>query len=117
MERKVMFFEVGQRLKKSAKTNPLKLPYRLPFMSLLKEQIEQTAPTKQVFDFSSKTAYNIMFRAGFHYPHLCRLSRITNLFEQGMSVNQVKDWTGLSVSALNFYCGKVTVDRIGDKLT
>lgn len=112
-----LYFEVGQRLKHGNKTPPLKLPLDKPFMNLLKEQIDVTIKETRVFPFCPKTAYNIMYRAGFHYPHLCRLSRITNLFEQGWTITQVKNWTGLSLAALNFYVGRVDTEHMGDKLT
>jgi integrase len=115
--RTAIFFDVGKRLKHSETTPPLKLPLKAPYMNLLKERILATAKDERLFTFSAKTAYNIMYRAGFHYPHLCRLSRITNLFEQGWTVTQVRSWTGLSLSALNYYLGTVDTARMGDKLT
>jgi integrase len=116
IRRTALYFEVGERLKHSAKTPPLKMPLNKPFMNLLKEQIEATAPGAKVFPFSDRTAYNIMRRAGFHYPHLLRLTRITDLFQQHFTIAQVKSWTGLSLRALNFYVGTVDIEHMGDKL-
>jgi integrase len=115
--RTAIFFDVGKRLKHSETTPALKLPLKAPYMGLLKDRIQETPKGQKLFPFSSKTCYNIMYRAGFHYPHLCRLSRITNLFEQGWTVTQVRSWTGLSLSALNYYLGTVDTAKMGDKLS
>lgn len=115
--RTALYFDVGDRLKGSERTDPLKLPLSKPFMSLLKDQIDATAPRERVFPFKTRTAYNIMDRSGLHYPHLLRLTRITDLFQQHFTIAEVKSWTGLSLRALNFYVGKVDIERMGDRLT
>jgi hypothetical protein len=101
--------------KKTVTLPPLKLPYSAPYALLLKEAIENTEPGKHVFPYSARTGYNIVRRA-FKYPHLFRLSRITNFFLQGWTITQVKSWTGLSLAALEFYVGIVDTIKMGDSL-
>lgn len=110
-----IIFDVGERLKHSKKTPALPLPLDAPYMNELKEAIEKTAPGNRVFPFSYKTAYNIVRRA-FKYPHLFRLSRITNFFLDGWTIPEVRSWTGLSLKALDSYVGLVGVARMGESL-
>lgn len=111
-----LVFDVGERLKHSSKTDPLKITLDAPFINELVTQVQQTQTGCRVFDFGDKTAYNIMRRAGFYYPHYSRLSRITNLFASGKSIAEVKSFTGLSLKALDFYVGKVALLKIADSL-
>jgi hypothetical protein len=111
-----LVFDVGERLKHSSKTDPLKVNLDAPFIQEFIEHIEHTKESSRVFEFSDKTAYNIMRRAGFFYPHYCRLSRITNLFVSGKNIAEVKSFTGLSLKALDFYVGKVGLLKIADSL-
>jgi len=115
LTRSAIMFEVGQRLKHSAKTPALKIPYRAPYVSELKQAIENTRTGERVFPFCDKTGYNIVRRA-FKYPHLFRLSRITNFFLEGWTIAQVRSWTGLSLAALNFYVGLVDIAKMGESL-
>jgi hypothetical protein len=110
-----IYFEVGDRLKHSLHTPALKIPLGAPYVDLLKEAIESTHERQRVFPFSPKTAYNVVRRA-FKYPHLFRLSRITNFFLEGWTVPQVRSWTGLSLNALNYYIGLVDIARMGESL-
>lgn len=110
-------FSVLKRLKHGIETPPLKIPKDAPFIYTFINAIEQTEPNSRVFNYSKKTCYNIMRRAGFHYPHFCRLSRITNFFLEGWTIPQVHSWTGLSLRALNFYLGIVDIDKMGKSLT
>lgn len=111
-----LVFDVGERLKHSAETDPLKIRLDAPFINEFVNQTENAQEGSRIFDFSDKTAYNIMRRAGFFYPHYCRLSRITNLFAAGKSIAEVKSFTGLSLKALDFYVGKVALLKIADSL-
>jgi hypothetical protein len=111
-----LIYDVGQRLKHSKETDPLKIRLDAPFLDDLIKQINQTEPDRTIFNFSTQTAYNIMVRCGLHYPHYMRLSRITNLFASGMSIAEVKSFTGLSLKALDFYVGKVALLKIADSL-
>jgi len=109
-------FSVQKRLKHGIETPPLKIPKEATFMETWITAIEKTKPNERVFTYSKKTCYNIMRRAGFHYPHFCRLSRITNFFLEGWTIPQVHSWTGLSLRALNFYLGIVDIDKMGKSL-
>lgn len=111
-----LVFSVQKRLKHGIETPPLKIPKEAAFMDTLIDVIEHTKPKERVFNYSKKTCYNIMQRAGFHYPHFCRLSRITNFFLEGWTIPQVHSWTGLSLRALNFYLGLVDIDKMGRSL-
>ena len=111
-----LIFSVQKRLKHGIETPPLKIPKEAAFIDTLIDAVEKTKPNERVFDYSQKTCYNIMQRAGFHYPHFCRLSRITNFFLEGWTIAQVHSWTGLSLRALNFYLGLVDIDQMGRSL-
>jgi hypothetical protein len=108
-------FDVGQRLKHSKETPKLKIPLSAPYVPELKKTIEDTTKGKRVFPYCPKTGYNIVRRA-FHYPHYFRLSRITNFFLDGWTIAQVKSWTGLSLTALEYYVGVVDTQKMGDSL-
>ncbi len=110
-----VFFDVKKRLKHGSITPPLRIPLKADYTIELKEAIEQTKPGERVFPYSLKTGYNIVRRA-FHYPHFFRLSRITNFFLDGWTIAEVKSWTGLTLSALNYYVGRVDIARMGDSL-
>jgi integrase len=110
-----VMFDVGQRLKHSKTTPALRIPLKAPYVSELKTTVESTHPTHRVFPYSPKTGYNIVRRA-FKYPHLFRLSRITNFFLDGWTIAQVRSWTGLSLYSLNYYVGIVDIARMGDSL-
>ena len=111
-----LVFSVGKRLKHGIETPPLKIPLEAKFLDCLIDVIEESESGAEVFGYTGRTCYNIMQRAGFHYPHFCRLSRITNFFLEGWTIPQVHSWTGLSLRALNFYLGLVDIDRMGRSL-
>lgn len=113
--RTAIMFDVGERLKHGKKTNPLKIPFKADYVEELREAIDNTAPGQKVFPYSPKTGYNIIHRA-FNYPHLFRLSRITNFFLDGWTIAQIKSWTGLTLAALEYYVGLVDTMRMGDSL-
>lgn len=110
-----IMFDVGQRFKGSKKTPALKLPLHARCVSELRKAIELTPKGKEIFPYCDKTAYNIVRRA-FKYPHLFRLSRITNFFLEGWTIAQVRSWTGLSLTALEYYVGIVDTQKMGDNL-
>ena len=83
-----IIFSVGKRLKHGIETPELPLPLEAPYMYELLEAVGKTKPGERVFPFSDKTGYNIVRRA-FKYPHLFRLSRITNFFLEGWNIPQV----------------------------
>lgn len=114
-----LYFDVGERLKKKGswfkETDPLPLPLKAPFMNLLVEAVKDTKPKKRVFPYSARTGYNIVDRA-FQYPHLFRLSRITWFLDHKWSLARIRSWTALSLTALEFYVGKVAIKEMGESL-
>lgn len=111
-----IIFSVGKRLKHGIETPPLAIPRKAPYVDYLVAAIEQVIGKNiRIFEFSAKTAYNIVSRV-FNYPHFFRLSRITNFFAEGYSIAQVHSWTGLSLQALDFYVGLVDVKEMGKSL-
>lgn len=111
-----IIYSVGKRLKHGIETPPLRIPRIAPYVNLLEEAITHTKPGREVFGFSRKTGYNIARRAGFHYNHFFRLSRITNFFLDGWTLAQVHSWTGLTLKALDFYIGLVDIQKMGESL-
>jgi hypothetical protein len=103
-------------LKHGIQTPPLKIPRSARFVDELVQVIQGTPPTARVFPFCAKTGWNILMRSFDAYPHYLRLNRITQFFEQGWSVAQVRSWTGLTLSALNFYLGFVDIDKMSKTL-
>jgi integrase len=124
IQKDIIFWDVLKRLKRGMTTPPLPLPLDAPFMNLLKEAIEDTKPKERVFPYCPRTAYNIVERA-FKYPHLFRLTRITWFFSPhpelgrpaGFSIAEVRNWTGLSLKALDYYVGLVQLKQMGIALT
>ena len=112
---KFLVFEVKRRLKHGIETPPLKIPLKAPFVTDLAETVSATPDGQRVFSFSDKTAYNVVRRV-YHYPHFFRLSRITSFFADGWSIAQVKNWTGLSLAALEYYVGLVDIDKMAESL-
>ena len=114
-----IMFDVGERMKKQKswlkETPALTLPLGAPFMEELKNAIENTRAHKKVFPYCSKTGYNIVARV-FKYPHLFRLSRITQFFLENWIIAQVKSWSGLSLNALDYYIGLVDTIKMGESL-
>lgn len=110
-----IMFDVGKRLKHSKTTPALKIPLKADYTMELKTTIEAASKNQQVFAFSPRTAYNVVRRA-FKYPHLFRLSRITNFFLEGWTVAQVRSWTGLTLSALEYYVGLVDIAKMGESM-
>jgi len=112
---KQIIFNVGKRLKHGIETPALPLPLNAPYVDELLEALGNTKPKKRVFPYCDKTGYNIVRRA-FKYPHLFRLSRITNFFLEGWTIPQVHSWTGLTLKALDYYVGLVDVTKMGESL-
>lgn len=118
------YFAALEKAKAWAKTPPLPIPRTAPYMDLLIEQIENTDYGERVFPWSPKTAWNIMDRAFGAYNHFFRLSRITWFFSphpelgrpEGYSISEVKNWTGLSLQALEYYIGLAKLQDMGKGL-
>lgn len=94
-------------------TKPLYVPLTAPHIHHLVKCINDTPHGHKIWNFCPKTAYNIVSRAGFNYPHFFRLSRITNFFLDGWTIAQVRSWTGLSLAALEHYVGIVDIIKMG----
>lgn len=103
------------RLKRSSKTNPLRIPRNKPFAEYIHESVEGTRKNRRVWPYCRKTGYNISTRF-LRYPHYFRLNRITNFFLDGFSVVEVQNWTGLTLQALNYYIGLIDINRMGEAL-
>jgi integrase len=114
-DKKSIIFSVGKRLKHGIETPSLRIPIVAPFADTIIDAIEHTSKQQRVFPYSPKTGYNIVHRA-FKYPHLFRLSRITNFFLEGWTIAQVHSWTGLTLKALDYYTGLVDIQKMGDSL-
>lgn len=118
-----LFYDVGERLKHSHKTEPLPLPLNAPYVSSIVESLKDVKPEDRVWPYCRKTGYNIVHRV-FRYPHYHRLSRITWFFmphpeidrTKGFSIAEVRSWTGLSLAALNYYVGLVSLGKMGESL-
>lgn len=111
-----IIFNVGARLKHGIQTPPLKIPRTAQYVNDLVFAIQHTASNQRIFPYSVKTAWNIIERAFGTYPHFFRLSRITNFFQEGWSIAQVRSWTGLTLTALNYYVGIVDIDKMSKTL-
>lgn len=126
-----ILFDVGDRQKHSKTTPPLPIPLKAPYVCELQDLIEKTKPGQKIFPSRARGAkeggkmgYRIILRAFNRYPHYFRLSRITWFFmshpeigrPQGFSIAEVKNWTGLTVNALDYYVGLVTLQKMGDAL-
>ena len=84
-------------------------------MNSIVETLKNRKPKELVWPYCRKTGYNIVKRV-FYYPHYHRLSRITQFFLDGYSIAEVKSWTGLSLKALDYYVGLVSIHRMGESL-
>ena len=111
-----VIFEVGKRLKHGLHTPPLNIPLSAPYADEITWSVANTKPKHRVWPYCEKTAYNIVRRVFPAYPHYFRLNRITNFFDEGWNIAQVRTWTGLSLKALEFYVGLVDVKKMGESL-
>lgn len=108
-----LFFDVGTRLKKSKRTPTLSIMRELPYVDAIEAAVEDTEEEARVFPYSRKTGYNITDRVFKTYPHFFRLSRITQLLQDGWTIPEVLSWTGLSLSSLNYYVGLAAIRAKG----
>jgi len=111
----MLFVDIGKRLKHSKETPPLEIPLTAPYVNSIVETLKNRKPKELVWPYVRKTGYNIVKRV-FYYPHYHRLSRITKFFLDGYSIAEVKSWTGLSLKALDYYVGLVSIHRMGESL-
>ena len=118
----VLYIEVGVRLKHSRKTEALRVNIARPYVVDILKTLKTTPEGERVFNFSRVTGWRIARKAINRYPHFLRLNRITNLFmpskdkPNGYSIAEVRNFTGLSLSSLNYYIGLVSLGQIGDEL-
>ena len=110
-----VFFDVLKRLKHGRHTPPLPLPTKADYIPLIVKDVEATKPKKRVWAFTSRTAYNAVARV-FYYPHHFRLSRITRFFLEKKSIGEVQNWTGLTLTSLNYYIGLADLRAMGESL-
>ena len=110
---KIVYWDVGKRLKHGKHTKPLPLSRDLPHLQLLVDQVERTKKGKRVFNFHRSTAWRHVSRSGLGYNHLARLSAMTAFLKSGWSVAQVVNWFGVSVQTVNAYIGDVDLEEMG----
>jgi len=113
IDEEVIYFEVGKRLKGSLQTAPLKISLKKPFASSVATTVRNTRKGRRVFPYCRKTGYNIVSRV-FYYPHHLRLTKITDLFEKGFTISQLRAWTGLTLNSLNYYVGVVEIGSMAE---
>ena len=113
--RNKLYVDVELRLKHSKRTPPLPLNLNAPFMDTVLDTVEAAKSGMRVWPYCRKTGYNIVRRV-FAYPHYHRLSRITWFFQKGYTIAEVRSWTGLTLNALNYYVGLVSIERMGESL-
>jgi len=99
--------DIGERLKHSAKTDPLFFDISLPGLTALITWINRFSPHEKPFGYSRKTVYRIVKQTGF-YPHFFRFNRITQWLKR-QPVAVVKGLTGLTLSTLDRYVLKVGI--------
>ena len=108
-----LFWDVGKRLKHSRRTPTLGIDRAAPYVDTIAEAVKDTEPRARVFPFTRITAWRITNRVFKTYPHFFRLSRITQMFQEGWTIPEVRSWTGLSLNALNYYVGLATIRKKG----
>jgi len=107
------FWDVGERFKGSRRTPTLSILKNLPYVNEIGLAVKNTRDRKKVFPYCLKTGYNIVDRVFPMYPHFFRLSRITQMFNEGWTITEVRSWTGLTLNALNYYVGLANIRRKG----
>jgi integrase len=113
VDKPILYWEVGRRLKHGKQTEPLPLSLELPHMKLLLEQVEKTKKGKRVFDFDRSTAWRHVNKSGLGYNHHARLSAITFFLSQGYSIAHIVNWFGVSVQTVNEYIGVLDLQKMG----
>ena len=110
-----LYIDIGERLKHSKTTPPLELPLEANYVDTIIDSFIPYKRTERVWPYCRKTGYNIVHRV-FPYPHYFRLSRITRFFLEGFTIAEVKSWTGLTLKALDYYVGLVSITKMGRAL-
>jgi integrase len=110
-----LYCDIELRLKHSHKTEPIPLPLSAAYVDTIVKSFEGLKPEEKVWPYSRITGWRIVKRV-FAYPHYHRLSRITNFFQQGYTIAEVRSWTGLTLKALDYYVGVVAIEKMGKAL-
>jgi len=112
----MLIVDVGQREKHSKTTPPLEFPRSLPFIDDIVRHLYRVRTGRRVWAYSRSTGYRIVKRVfKKEYPHFFRLNRITNLLATpGITIADVRTFTGLTVASIESYAGFVTAKRIGE---
>lgn len=103
-----------KRLKKSKQTPPLELRLSISGGTYLSMVKGYTLDEDRLFPFCRINAYRLTKRVFEVYPHFFRMNRITSLMKQNVPLNEIQNYTGLSMGALNFYVAKGSIARIGE---
>lgn len=83
--------------KKGGEREPLEVPVDYPYVNLIIKNVEQTRRNPRVWDFSPRTAINIVKRVmgDRYYPHFFRLNRATRFLEDPTTtLPEMKAWFG-----------------------
>lgn len=112
----LLYVDIGKRLKGSKITPALPLSLKAPYIHNIILTYELLDREALVFPYSRKTGYNIATRF-ITYPHYFRMNRITRFFLDQFTIPEVKSWTGLSLTALNYYIGKANLEKMGKSLS
>jgi integrase len=124
-EKNTLYCNIGQREKHSHETPELPLLISYPFMDKVLDSLQGLKPEEKVWDYSRTTAWLIVKRVcPKWYPHYFRMSRISYWLSphpefgkpQGYSILEVRNWTGLSVRAFDWYIGQLDIEKMGAQL-
>lgn len=110
-----LYWEVGKRLKRGRKTQPLPLALNQPHMDILYKRVIYTRKGQRVFPFDRTTAWRHCRKAGLGYNHHARLSAITFYLKMGYSIAHIVNWFGISVQTVNEYIGLLDLQEMGAK--
>lgn len=116
IEKHDLLVDVGERLKHSKRTPPLNVRRNRPFVEDIEAVLLETSPKQKLWPYHRSTGWRIARRAFNRYPHYFRLNRITDLFERGYTITQIRSWTGLSLVALEAYLAMVEVRQMGGQI-
>jgi len=111
-----LYVDIGKRLKHSKSTAPLSVRLDRPYVSVIVDYAKRTEKNQRVWQFSRVTAWRFISKYFQCYPHFYRLSRITNFFNDDFPISNIKNWTGLTLSSLNYYCGISDIEKMGDSI-
>lgn len=102
--------------KKPTITDPLPIPLELPYVKTIEDCLLGLKPEMKVWPYCRTTGWNIVKRAGLHYPHYGRLSAITNFLLEGYTIPEIKSWFGITATAIDYYVGKIALLKMSKAL-